>query len=135
MVDLLPNPTEIILKEQRGWVELLGETSDGLIDTMLSLPYYDQDPLWINVGHNFDRVLEAVDVRGKSILDLGAGRCWSSRRLIQHGAACVVALDILTARYIGLETAEIYLDADALYLAADRGYERSRKDQDTGHQP
>lgn len=116
IVDLLPKPTETILKEQQGWVELLGGTSDELVDTMLALPYYDQDPMWVNVGHNFDRVLADVDVTGKSVLDLGAGRCWSSRRLMQRGATYVVALDILTTRYIGLETAEIYLDADGLYF-------------------
>jgi len=116
IVDLLPNPTETILKEEQGWVELLGETSDELIDTMLSLPYYDQDPMWINVGHNFDRGLADVNVAGKSILDLGAGRCWSSRRLLQRGAAHVIALDILTTRYIGLETADIFFEHDGLYF-------------------
>jgi len=116
IVDLLANPTETVLKEQQGWINLLGETSDDLVDTMLSLPYYDKDPMWINVGHNFDRILADVDVTGKSVLDLGAGRCWSSRRLMQRGATYVVALDILTNRYIGLETAEIYFDADSLYF-------------------
>lgn len=116
IVDLLPNPTETILKEQQGWIDLHGEMSDELVETMLSLPYYGEDPMWINIGHNFDRVLEAVDVTGKSILDLGAGRCWSTRRLMQRGAAHAVALDILTTRYIGLETAEIFFDTDGLYF-------------------
>lgn len=116
IVDLMPKPTETILKERQGWIDMHGEMSDDLVDTMLSLPYYDEDPMWINVGHNFDRILAEVDVTGKIILDLGAGRCWSSRRLMQRGAVGVVALDILTTRYIGLETAEIYFDTDGSYF-------------------
>ncbi len=115
ILDLMPNPTEAIVAEQEGWIELLGETNDALIDTMLRLPYLDEGP-WIRTYHNFDEVVSRFDFTGKSVLDIGAGRCWSTRKMKQRGARFALALDILRERYIGLETSEIYFDNDNIYF-------------------
>lgn len=116
IVDLMPNPSKTIQNEQQGWSELLGETSEDLVDTMLKLPHYDEDELWINVAINFDGIMQHVDLRGKRVLDIGAGRCWSTRHIMLRGAQEAVGLDILTQRFIGLETADIYLAHDDIYF-------------------
>lgn len=116
IVDLMPNPDQTIRDEQQGWRELLGETSEALVDTMLQLPHYGEDSMWTAVAENFDAILQEVDVRGKSVLDIGAGRCWSTRHLVNAGAAFAVGLDIITQRFIGLETADIYLEHDDIYF-------------------
>lgn len=115
ILDLMPNPNQVIAAEQAGWVELLGETSDALIDTMLKLPYLDDGP-WITTYHNWDEIMGAFSVAGKAVLDIGAGRCWSTRRMMLAGARFALALDILRERFIGLETADIYFEHDGIYF-------------------
>ncbi len=116
IVDLMPNPDQTIQNEQKGWSELLGETSEELIDTMLQLPHYGEDPLWISVAKSFDDIMEKVDFNGKKVLDIGAGRCWSTRHMVLAGASYAVGVDIITERFIGLETADIFLEHDNIYF-------------------
>ena len=115
IVNLLPSPTPVIRREQKGWVEMLGETTESLVETMLQLPYLEDD-IWVTTHQNFDQVMAQVDLAGKSVLDIGAGRCWSSRRLCASGASYVVAVDILVERFIGLETADIFIRRDGRYF-------------------
>lgn len=116
ILDLMPEPTQGVLSEQIGWQQLLGETSDALNDTMLKLPYLDDGGPWETTYHNFDAILQTFDVTGKTVLDIGAGRCWSTWRLKLQGAKYALALDILRDRYIGLETSDLYLDSDNVYF-------------------
>jgi uncharacterized protein YbaR (Trm112 family)/SAM-dependent methyltransferase len=115
IIDLLANCTPTIQSEQKGWIELLGETTDDLFDTMLRLPYVEDD-IWITTHENFDQVMSTVDLSGKRVLDVGAGRCWSTRHLMRAGASYGVALDILAERFIGLETADILIEHDGRYF-------------------
>ena len=109
ILDLLPEPSDVIVSEQRGWLELLGDPpEEEMTRNMLLLPYHGGE-IWETTAANFDHGMELVDVRGKRVVDIGAGRCWSSWRLMQAGARSVVALDVLRERFIGLETADIYL--------------------------
>ncbi len=108
IVDLLPDPSPEVVSEQKGWVEMLGETTEDLVDTMLRLPYL-QDDLWVTVSENFDQAISGVDLTGKRVLDIGAGRCWSTRRLLLGGASYAMGVDILKERFIGLETADIFI--------------------------
>ena len=113
IVDLLPNPSREIVSEQKGWVEMLGKTNEAMVDTMLRLPYL-QDDLWVTVSENFDQAMSKIDLVEKRILDIGAGRCWSTRRLMLGGASYAMSVDILKERFIGLETADIFIQHDAL---------------------
>lgn len=116
IVDLLANPSDVIESEQKGWIEMLGQPpEDEMTRNMLLLPYHDGD-IWETTADNFDHGMELVDVRGKRVIDIGAGRCWSARRLVQAGARGVLALDILLERFIGLETADIYLEHDDIHF-------------------
>jgi uncharacterized protein YbaR (Trm112 family)/ubiquinone/menaquinone biosynthesis C-methylase UbiE len=115
IVDLLPNPTPVIRSEQQGWVEMLGQTSAELVETMLRLPYLE-DSIWVTTYENFDQVISEVSMKSKRLLDVGAGRCWSTRRILAAGASCAMALDILTERFIGLETADILMQHDGCYF-------------------
>ena len=116
IIDLMPAPDETIQSEQQGWSELLGETSEELIDTMLQLPHYGEDLLWINVAKSFDDIMKKVDFKGKKVLDIGAGRCWSTRHMVLAGASYAIGIDIITDRFIGLETADIFLEHDNIYF-------------------
>lgn len=115
ILDLMPNPTETVVSEQVGWHELLGETSAALDETMLRLPYLD-DGAWMTTYRNFDLVLSMFDFTGKSVLDIGAGRGWSTRLMTLKGARFALGLDILRERYIGLETCDIYFEHDDVYF-------------------
>jgi uncharacterized protein YbaR (Trm112 family)/ubiquinone/menaquinone biosynthesis C-methylase UbiE len=115
ILNLLLNPSSAIQSEQKGWVEMLGETSEELVETMLQLPYY-KDDIWVTTAENYDQIMAQVDLTGKRVLDIGAGRCWSTRRMMMAGASRAVAVDILEARFIGLETADIFLQHDGIYF-------------------
>lgn len=115
VLDLMPNPSQTIISEQVGWNELLGETSEALNETMLRLPYLD-DGAWMTTYRNFDQVLSMFDFSGKSILDIGAGRCWSTRLMKLRGARFALAIDILREPYIGLETSDIFFRHDDIYF-------------------
>ncbi len=115
ILNFLPTPTQTIQSEQKGWSELLGITTDEHIRTMLELPHL-QDPLWVTTADNFEQIMTRVNVSGRRVLDIGAGRCWSARHLARAGAQHVMALDILLERFIGLETADIFIQQDGLHF-------------------
>ena len=93
----------------------MGEVNSNLIDTMLELPYLEDD-LWITAAKNFDQIISKIDLVGKCILDIGAGRCWSTRRLMAYGAKYAMALDILREEFIGLRTADVFIRRDESYF-------------------
>lgn len=110
--DFLPGDDEVIHKEIEGWLKLAGPLDDGLVPTMAALPYYPHEP-WIHMAPDFVQAFELVCFADRRVLDLGAGRCWSSRHILKVGKAReVVGLDILRHKYIGLETADLYMDMD-----------------------
>jgi ubiquinone/menaquinone biosynthesis C-methylase UbiE len=115
IVDLLGEPPEAIVREQQGWLKLLGETTPDLDAHMLQLPDLP-DPHWQPQATNFHSLLEHIDLAGTRVLDIGSGRTWSARWLLRHGAAEVVAIDVLRQKYIGLETAELFFQADAIHF-------------------
>jgi SAM-dependent methyltransferase len=113
VLDLLPDPNDAILREQQGWKTLLGQPDPNIEEQMLALPY-NLDPHWQPIAENFDQILRHADLRDKRVLDIGSGRTWSARRMAALGAH-VVATDVLRLKYIGLDTADIFLAADNCY--------------------
>ncbi|GEM_PF-1316236 len=83
-------------------------------------PSDDARDLWRAIGDNFTRFALDRTVEGMVVLDVGAGRCWSSAALAARGAS-VVALDTLTKIYIGLETADIFIEEAGLFFERVRG--------------
>lgn len=61
---------------------------------------------------SYRELLELAEIRpGDRLLELGAARCWTARDFTRMGCQCV-ATDIVTTRYIGLETSDIYFEDD-----------------------
>jgi len=48
-------------------------------------------------------------------LDLGAGRCWATRFFARAGCNAV-GMDIVDTKYVGLRTADIYIDQEGYYF-------------------
>lgn len=63
---------------------------------------------WMDHEYNFFRTLDGIQVKGRDLLDLGAGRCWSSKWLALLGAN-VIALDALDHPTIGLGAGDVYM--------------------------
>jgi SAM-dependent methyltransferase len=79
---------------------------------MTALPYYPHPP-WPHLAPDFFQVFEHVDFKDRRVVDIGAGRTWSSRHIAALGRAReVVAVDVLTRRFLGLETAEVFFAED-----------------------
>ncbi|MBM4246019.1 MAG: class I SAM-dependent methyltransferase [Deltaproteobacteria bacterium] len=95
---------------------MAGPLGDGLEPVMTALPWYPHRP-WPETAPDFFQILEEVDFAGRRVIAIGAGRTWSSRFLATIGrAAEVVAVDVLTRRYLGLETADLFFAADRSFF-------------------
>ncbi len=116
ILDTLDPADEVIQSEIRGWIELAGPLPEGLVSTMTALPYYPHGP-WPHAAPDFFQLFEHVDFAGKHVVDIGAGRTWSTRFVKTIGRAEeVVALDVLQTRFLGLETAEVFFREDGIHF-------------------
>lgn len=125
VVDVLASrPAAPGVDETEGWVHFAGKEGWNRMDPAyldalpfsLAQKWMPQDTLtWDRHCRNFFRTLSHLDLKGKRVLDVGAGRCWSTKYLAMQGAECV-ATDIMSAPNVGLETAEHYLDGGKIYF-------------------
>lgn len=74
---------------------------------------------WEFHSKEFFNDLERFDWKGKFVLDVGAGRCWTTKELVRRGAECV-ALDVVEEFGVGLKTAEVYLQ-QGFYFSTVKG--------------
>jgi SAM-dependent methyltransferase len=112
ILNALDPADEALAREIKGWHQLAGPLGEGLVSTMTALPYYPHVP-WPHLAPDFFQIFEYVDFRDKKVVDLGAGRAWSSRHIAALGGASeVVAVDVLTRRFLGLETADVFYAED-----------------------
>lgn len=130
-------PTEQILKEEKFYINELNETVkndksfiENREEFVLALPNIDKNlctrPHIINYfvtqGQNFYFILDKLKPKqGELVLDIGAGKCWASAEFTRRGCN-VFALEILKEKYLGLKTAQIYIDKENLF------FERMRAD-------
>lgn len=117
ILNLLTEPTEEVVSEQKGWAELVNavENTDEL---MLSLPdaLDEHKPAWASMAVNFHYMWSQLQLSGdERVLDLGSGRCWSTRYFAREGCYAV-GLDIVPTKYVGLQTADIYIEHDNAYF-------------------
>lgn len=126
ILNTLVNPRDVVVAESQGWVTLLEvpEKRHEFTDAwLLALPFVraDQTPdpqavrVWNQLGKHFFANLDRVDWRGKRVLEIGAGRCWGVAELARRGAYAV-GLDIVARKYIGLESADVLLEAGAPFF-------------------
>jgi len=121
IVEALPTLPPHIAAEIRGWIELLDvpeKQHEFQDEWILALPFLqlgqtpDQESIqiWRTMGQHVLGMLARFDWLGKRVLEIGAGRCWVVAELARRGAEAV-GLDILTHKYLGLETADIWMAA------------------------
>ena len=116
IVDFLDPQDDGLAREIRGWHEMAGALEESLVPTMTALPWYPHEP-WIHVAPDFFQLFEHVDFADRRIVDIGAGRTWSSRFLMTVGRAReLVAVDVLKKRFLGLETADVFFDQDGIFF-------------------
>jgi SAM-dependent methyltransferase/uncharacterized protein YbaR (Trm112 family) len=138
IICLLANPSEEIILEIEGWSAKLNldeygpASHDHARAWTLALPWLPGDlesseqdrKAWKTNGSSFEKFVLSEDLAGLKILDIGAGRCWTSAAMVRKGAE-VVALDTLTKLYIGLETADVFFEEQGIY------FERAQADMHT----
>jgi SAM-dependent methyltransferase len=126
ILDLLPQPSEKILRERAGWERFLqGATEELEDDWLLALPHIDETQTsnaesiahWRRQASNFEQLVQYTGLSGsENVLELGAGRCWASGYLARRGCE-VVALDVVRGKSAGgLETGEVYLKHGTPYF-------------------
>ncbi len=126
ILDLLPQPDDMILRERAGWERFLKSAPEEFDEAwLLALPRIDEsvssnpDSIahWRRQSDNFENLLHHLNLSGRErVLELGAGRCWASAHLARRGCQ-VVALDVVRAKKAGgLQTGRVYLDHGAPYF-------------------
>jgi ubiquinone/menaquinone biosynthesis C-methylase UbiE len=114
IVDKLDKKTKIIAGELEGWDKFAKD--EGWLnppdDYILYLPKPKQkvegDTLnWHIHAENFFSAIKGINFKNKTVLDIAAGRTWTSKELALRGAK-VTATDILVKDGIGLKTAYRY---------------------------
>jgi len=121
IVQALADPPAQVAVEADGWVKLLDvpeKQHEFRDEWILSLPFLraelspDQDSVrvWNQMGRHFFESLDRFDWRGQRVLEIGAGRCWAVAELARRGAEAV-GLDILSYKYLGLVTADVWFAA------------------------
>lgn len=121
MLDELPTKTrkEIsqweIFAASEGCLDPPDEYLD-LLPSPEALKYVPGDTItWWRHQGNFNSVLEGLNLAGKKVLDIGAGRCWSTKHLSLRGAECF-ASDVLVHPKIGLGAADVLMSRNSIYF-------------------
>ena len=115
--NLLVNPTEEILSEQRAW-DILVNKVENTDELMLSLPdaLDEHRSGWASMAVNFHYMWSQLELLGNErVLDLGSGRCWTTRYFAREGCYAV-GIDIVSTKYVGLRTADIFIEHDKIYF-------------------
>ena len=119
--DFLDPADEALAREVAGWIELAGPLGEGLVPVMTALPSFPHPP-WPHLAPDFFQLFELFDFTGCRVVDIGAGRAWSTRFFATLGrAAEAVAVDVLTTRFLGLETADVFFEQDGNQFERLRG--------------
>ena len=122
ILDLLGEVGRGIAAEVEGWVEMAA--NEGWLhppnEYLLELPRPSQpipgDKInWDIHADNFDLILDQLSLDGVSVLDIGAGRCWSTKWLTLRGATCV-AMDVLAHSGIGLGAGDVLMRREMIYF-------------------
>ena len=104
-----------IFADSEGWLNPPDEYLD-LLPSPDALKYVPGDTItWWRHQANFKSVLEGFDLKGKKILDLGSGRCWSTKHLSILGGECF-ALDVLDHPKIGLGAADVLFSRNSIHF-------------------
>jgi uncharacterized protein YbaR (Trm112 family)/ubiquinone/menaquinone biosynthesis C-methylase UbiE len=117
ILDLLVDPSQEILNEQAGWTQLEKYVVN-TDEVMLSLPdgIGEHKAAWQCQAENFHYLWSEVKfTAGEKVLDLGAGRCWATRYFARQGCNAV-GLDVLLTRYVGLKTADVFMEKEGVYF-------------------
>lgn len=126
IIDFLFRPSETVSNEIAGWKKYhtpQRNPEQFKNEWLLKLPRLDASvspdtksiKAWNCHADNFDLALKQLNLKGnEEILELGAGRCWAAASFARLGCK-VTALDVVRDKYIGLESAEVYL-AESLFF-------------------
>ncbi len=120
--DLWCGRTEVVETEVHAWEGMLAvddfapEHHAHATAWNRSLPYLEgmegspaEQATWKRHGDNFFKFIGQLHLEGARVLEIGAGRCWASAAMARRGAE-VVGLDVLRKMYMGLATADLYLE-------------------------
>lgn len=117
VVDLLPDPPEIVGREAAG-LERFAEVmrADGWDrERVLRLPD-EPSEYWGGQRKGIDHLLDTVEFEaGQSLLDVGSNTCWASNIFAERGLH-VIALDISTTQMQGLHTADWWFEDRGVYF-------------------
>lgn len=123
IVDLLPKKLNALVNaEKEGWMARAKAKNwyDVSDDYLLALPNpknSNEEVDWKKASDPFYYIVDQAftDWKGKKVLDVGAGKPWSSRHLANKEAE-VVSTDILEDNRIGLGVADVYIKHDKKFF-------------------
>lgn len=121
ILNCIHNPGKLVLDEIKE-NESVAEKRKGKSDAwIISLPISDNfgNELHpeINKGYlkNVRFAIRKINLKGKRVLDIGAGTCWTTNLLAKEGADAVAA-DISSEKFIGLSSADVFMKHNRIYF-------------------
>ena len=110
--------SKTIDREIKGWKKLAEDECwlKPSLEYLENLPNPPKDSIpkndnfgWEFHSKEFFADLKKFSWKNKKVLDLGAGRCWTTKELTKKGAICT-GLDIMSEFGVGVDTAQVYFD-------------------------
>lgn len=93
--------------DSEGWVKLDELYLESLPSAGSNILIKQDTIQWIYHEYNFFKMLKSLDIKNKLILDMGAGRGWSSKWMTLLGGV-VVAFDAMSHPAIGLGASAVF---------------------------
>lgn len=121
VLDCLYNPSQEILKEIKENRSVAEKRKNKGNDWILALPvaenFGNEKCMEINKGYlaNVKFAVKKTDLKGKKVLDLGSGTCWTTNILAKVGAKAI-ATDISAEKFVGLSSADIFIKKGNIYF-------------------
>lgn len=120
-VDCLYNLSKIVIREikENDVVAYKRRKKDErwLLKLPLSDNFGNEKCMDINKGYldNVHFITKKVSLKGKRLLDIGAGTCWTTNIFSKKGANAV-ATDISTKKFVGLYSADVFIRRNKTYF-------------------
>lgn len=121
ILNCLHNPENVVLNEIKENESVAEKRKDKGDRWILSLPVADnfgnERHPGINKGYleNVRFAIRKVNLKGKRVLDIGAGTCWTTNLIAKEGADAI-ATDISSEKFIGLSSADVFIKNSKIYF-------------------
>ena len=109
-----------LFAESEGWLDMNEKYLESLPSAGSNVLMKNDTMNWVYHEYNFFRMIKSLNIENKSVLDLGTGRCWSSKWMSLMGGE-VVAFDAMAHPTVGLGAGAVFIKNHNIYFERVQG--------------